>query len=619
MEIQQDSSSHTARPLAPAESSAGPGEMYQKRLNNLEAEARNWQKKHIWTGNARVGIFLIIVALWWKIARTGSPSIIWLVLVILGFIALAVLHRRILSSRTRAERAMAVYTRGLARIEDRWAGIGDKGDEFRDPDHLYADDLDIFGDGGLFQLLCVARTRMGKQQLAHWLLYPSPVLEVQDRHSAVLELKQKPDLREDLAVAGEGENINADPEKLRGWAGRDIDFNASLWIASGTLLATLTLAALVYAVFSYLRAGAAIWTPFLFLLLVNGLVMHRLRHAMEQLFANLDQACSNLHALSGIVRRIESEQFFSTRLQQLQKKLISGPEPASRAIARLGTLCDRENSRSNMVVQLLEFLLLYSVQVAGALQRWRKRYGSSVPAWLDAIGEMEALLSMGAYAYEHPQDPFPEFHAEGDACFAATALGHPLLSARNCVRNDVSLDRRNQVLLVSGSNMSGKSTLLRAAGINAVLAMMGAPVRADKLGLSPTAIGASMRVSDSLQKGVSHFYAEIKRIRQVVELSARGPLLFLFDEILQGTNSQDRRVGAEGILRTLIEHGALGMVTTHDLSITSIAEVFPDRVRNVHFQEKLEAGTLSFDYRMRPGVVTTHNGVELMRSVGLDV
>ncbi|MGH9569734.1 MAG: MutS-related protein, partial [Candidatus Angelobacter sp.] len=262
---------------------------------------------------------------------------------------------------------------------------------------------------------------------------------------------------------------------------------------------------------------------------------------------------------------------------------------------------------------------LYSVQVAAALQRWRKRYGSSVAQWLDAIGEMEALLSMGAYAYEHPQDPFPEFHAEGDPCFAATALGHPLLSARNCVRNDVSLDRRNQVLLVSGSNMSGKSTLLRATGINAVLAMMGAPVRADKLGLSPTAIGASMRVSDSLQKGVSHFYAEIKRIRQVVELSARGPLLFLFDEILQGTNSQDRRVGAEGILRTLIENGALGMVTTHDLSITSIAEVFPDRVRNVHFQEKLEAGTLSFDYRMRPGVVTTHNGVELMRSVGLDV
>ncbi|MGH9570237.1 MAG: MutS-related protein, partial [Candidatus Angelobacter sp.] len=349
--------------------------------------------------------------------------------------------------------------------------IGDKGDEFRDPDHLYADDLDIFGDGGLFQLLCVARTRMGKQQLAHWLLYPSPVLEAQDRHHAVLELKQKIDLREDLAVTGQQENINADPEKLRGWAGRDIDFNAGLWTALGTLLPTLTVAALVYAVLSYLRSGAAIWTPLLFLLLVNGMVMHRLRHGMRQLFADLDQACNNLHALSGIVRRIEAEQFFSPRLQHLQKKLISGPEPASRAIARLGTLCDLENSRSNMVAQLLEFLVLYSVQVAAALQRWRKRYGSSVAQWLDAIGEMEALLSMGAYAYEHPQDPFPEFHAEGDPCFAATALGHPLLAARNCVRNDVSLDPRDQVLLVSGSNMSGKSTLLRATGINAVLAM----------------------------------------------------------------------------------------------------------------------------------------------------
>jgi DNA mismatch repair ATPase MutS len=240
--------------------------------------------------------------------------------------------------------------------------------------------------------------------------------------------------------------------------------------------------------------------------------------------------------------------------------------------------------------------------------------------WLTAIGEFEALTSVGTYAFEHPHDPFPEFAATSNPpSLNAETLGHPLLPAANCVRNDVSLGGEKQVLLVSGSNMSGKSTLLRAVGINAVLAMMGAPVRAERFVISPLALGASMRISDSLQKGVSHFYAEISRIRQVVELSGRGPLLFLFDEILQGTNSHDRRVGAEGILRTLLRNGAIGLVTTHDLALTSLEQLFPGRIANVHFQERLESGKLSFDYHLREGVVTTSNGLELMKSIGLEV
>jgi DNA mismatch repair ATPase MutS len=194
-----------------------------------------------------------------------------------------------------------------------------------------------------------------------------------------------------------------------------------------------------------------------------------------------------------------------------------------------------------------------------------------------------------------------------------------LLPSDKCVRNDVNLGGKNQILLVSGSNMSGKSTYLRVVGINGVLAMTGAPVRARKLLLSQLAVGASMRISDSLQKGVSHFYAEINRIRQVVDLTSAHPTLFLLDEILHGTNSHDRRVGTEGILRTLIRHGAIGLVTTHDLALTSIEQIFPDQIQNVHFQEKFEADRLSFDYSLRQGVVTTSNGLELMKSIGLDV
>lgn len=592
---------------------------YSRRLQQREARARRLHRKHISTGNARVALFVAIIAVGWAIGKTGRPSIYWLAAIVAAFIASAAIHRRILSAKSKAERAAELYSRGIMRMEDRWSGTGESGEQFRDPTHIYADDLDIFGAGSLFQLLCVARTRMGKGALAAWLLHPAPIEEIHVRHTAVTELGRKLDLREDLALAGETGEVKADPAKLRRWTETQIDFNHRLWFPGALLLAALSLAALVYAVLAFARTGTAFWTPFLLTLVANGAVLFGLRHPLEQLFLNFDEACHNLNALAAIFHRLEAERFDSPRLQQLRQKLMSAGEPASRAIARLDTLCDLENSRHNMVVQLINLPLLYSVLVACGLQRWRRRYGSAIAEWLDAVGEMEALTCLATYACEHPDDPFPEFANGGEPSFTGTSLGHPLLAAERCVRNDVSLGGQNQVLLVSGSNMSGKSTLLRVVGINTVLAMMGAPVRAASLRLSPASVGACMRISDSLQKGVSHFYAEIQRIRDVVELSANTTLIFLFDEMLQGTNSHDRRVGAEGILHTLIANGALGLVTTHDLALTSIAQVFPGCVANVHFQEKLEAGKISFDYKLRPGVVSTSNGVELMRSVGLKV
>jgi hypothetical protein len=363
-----------------------------------------------------------------------------------------------------------------------------------------------------------------------------------------------------------------------------------------------------------------LWTPFIILLLVNGVIMFRARHRLEKVFAGISETHRNLDSLAALLGRIEAEKFSSPMLQQLQARLMPHGVPPSACIARLDTLADLDDSRHNWFVRLLDVPLLYSLQVAFALERWRREYGKGIEDWLQVMGEIEALASIAAYAYEHPDDPFPDFApAEHAACFDGEALGHPLLPAEQCVRNDVALGGKRQVLLVSGSNMSGKSTYLRVVGINAVLAMMGAPVRAARLRLSRVAIGASMRVSDSLQKGISHFYAEIKRLRQVVDLSAAQPSLFLLDEVLQGTNSHDRRAGTEGVLRTLIHNSAIGLVTTHDLALTSLEEVFPDRVCNAHFQERFADDRLSFEYRLRPGVVTTSNGLELMKSIGLDV
>jgi len=260
------------------------------------------------------------------------------------------------------------------------------------------------------------------------------------------------------------------------------------------------------------------------------------------------------------------------------------------------------------------------VQVAFAAERWRQAHGSAVRRWLRVIGEIEALLCLANYSYEHPDEPFPEF-VPGSASFEATGLGHPLVSEATCVRNHVRLCEETRVFLVSGSNMSGKSTLLRTVGINAVLAMAGAPVRAQRLRLTPLHVGASIRVNDSLQEGSSRFYAEITRLRALFDLAGSGgpPLLFLLDELLQGTNSHDRRIGAEGMVHALLNRGAIGLVSTHDLALAEIGGFLNGQLSNVHFQEEFENGRMHFDYKLRPGVVTKSNGLALMRSIGLDV
>jgi DNA mismatch repair ATPase MutS len=228
------------------------------------------------------------------------------------------------------------------------------------------------------------------------------------------------------------------------------------------------------------------------------------------------------------------------------------------------------------------------------------------------------LLALGGYAFENPGDTFPEMVA-GGPCFEAEGLGHPLLPADRCVGNTVCLGGDVRVLLVSGSNMAGKSTLLRAVGCNAILAQAGVPVRASRLRLSPLVLGATLRTQDSLQAGRSRFAAEIARLRQLLDLARGAPLLFLLDEVLHGTNSHDRRVGAEAIVRRLVAAGALGLVTTHDLALAELAEQLTSQVQNVHFTDRFENGTLAFDYRLRPGVVQSSNALALMRAVGLEV
>jgi DNA mismatch repair ATPase MutS len=287
-------------------------------------------------------------------------------------------------------------------------------------------------------------------------------------------------------------------------------------------------------------------------------------------------------------------------------------------------LVEMHDWQHNVMFAPIGLLLLWGTHLAWAIEAWRRTHGPAVEAWLASVGELEALSSLSAYAYEHPDDPYPSVIAAAAgpaaALFEADALGHPLLAAAQMVRNDVRLGRDTRVLVVSGSNMSGKSTLLRTVGINAVLAQMGAPVRAASLRLSPLRIGATLRVQDSLQEGRSRFYAEITRVRELADV-ARGdvPLLFLLDELFHGTNSHDRLAGATGVLRDLIAHGAIGLVTTHDMALAAMADALGGTAANVHFEDWFDGADMRFDYRMKPGPVTRSNALALMRAVGLDV
>ena len=603
---------------------------YRERLAARRADAERLDHRHATFAWLRLGIFFFGVLL---VAVLGRESAPWLALPILAFVPLLFVHARVLNSRDRSSRAAAFYERGLARLTHTWQGSGERGERYRNADHLYADDLDLFGAGGLFELLVTTRTRGGEDVLAGWLTAPADAKTVLERQAAVAELAPKLDLREELAVVGPEIDATIRTEDLKAWAAAPAQLTQT-WPRFVLPLASAVSVALIA---QWVASGVAPdWLPIS--LGVQFLLAMRFRHAAHHVAHGIEAREQELRVLALIMERIEREAVSSPRLQQLREQLrATGRSPADE-VRRLARLIDILSSGHNQIFAPISALLMLGTQLAFAAERWRLRCGPAVPQWLAAVAEYEALSALAGYAAEHPEYPFPQLE-DGEAALAAEAIAHPLLGD-DAVANDVRLgDGSPQLLLVSGSNMSGKSTLLRTVGLNAVLAQAGAPVRAKQLRLSRLRIGATLRIQDSLQAGRSRFYAEISRISEVVALTANahaiwdcppkeGPphakagalgTLFLFDELLAGTNSHDRLAGATGILKGLLDRGAIGLATTHDLALTAMVEEFGGRAVNVHFEDRFEQGVLTFDYRLKPGVVRTSNAIALMRAVGLEV
>lgn len=589
-----------------------PRQEYQARLNARMAVVAGLERQHAQLSYARLGLFVLGAALLAMIGWTGA---VWMIPLAAAFIGLAFYHARVLNQLDRAKRAVSFYARGLARIDDRWAGAGEPGERYRADTHLYADDLDVFGPGSLFELLSTPRTRAGESALARWLTAPSALPEIQARQPAVIELSSRLDLREDLAVLGPDIRSAVDTDALLAWAGEPAMLQASwprfVLPALGAVSAGLCL--------WWLWTGTppAALVPWLVMQsMVAGLFRRRVNHIAE----GVEQRERDLQVLAATLARLEREFVSSPRLVALMARLRSTGRPPSEEIARLARLVDLLASTENQIFRPIGALVLWKSQLACAVDRWRVRSGPAVATWLDVVGEFEALAALAAYAAEHPRDVMPLL-VDGAPRFDAVGLAHPLLPAGRAVANDVTLGRDGpDVVLISGSNMSGKSTWLRTVGLNAVLAQAGAPVRATSLTMSALEIGATLRIQDSLQSGRSRFFAEITRLSDVVALARGGKnLLFLLDEVLAGTNSHDRRQGAAAITTGLVDLGAIGLITTHDLALTEMVGALGTRAVNMHFEDHFEDGMLHFDYLLKPGIVRTSNALALMRSVGLDV
>jgi hypothetical protein len=571
---------------------------------------------HLRVGYCKLATIAAGLVMLWAVLARDLFSPYFLIIPAALYLALALFHERTIRDRTHAETAAAFYERGIARIEDRWPGAGETGERFRDPKHIYAEDLDLFVRGGLFQLLSTARLPMGENRLAQWLLAASATPEILERQELVGSLREKLDLREDIAVTGEDLRASLDPESLIGWSETASILPAGAMRAVAVLLALCAAAALVYSL------AKSYYLPALIVLLVEAGVTRWLWTRANEVVSSLTGNAEGLILFSTVLQRLEGEQYSSPRLQNHIAKLKTRGDSASRALLRLARIVNWANGRESLLGKLAELPFLYTIQSGFSAESWRRRHGAQMRNWIEVVSEMEALLSLAAYSYEHPADPFPEFVPQeaSRAFFDGADLGHPLIPSAKCVRNSIRLDQSQRLVLISGSNMSGKSTFLRTIGINTVLAMAGAPVRASSLKLAPLAIGTRIRSTDSLQEGRSSFFTEILQIRQVFELTrAPMPLLFLFDELLEGTNSHDRRIGAEGLLRALLNHGAIGIVTTHDLALTTVSDPLGGAVRNKHFQDHVEDGKMRFDYKLQDGIVAKSNALALMRLIGLDV
>jgi hypothetical protein len=605
-----------ARVKTLAQPLGAPAAAYSERLQAAVRQTEILERKSAVLANLRALTFVAAAVLAALTFFGKLPRPVWLAAgaCAAAYVVLVVAHDRVLRLKRRFSLLARVNQRGMARLTGDWHRFAERGDQFRAADHLYSEDLDIFGQGSLFQLVNETGTRFGEAVLAQWLASGATAAEVLQRQGAIRELAGLIDFRQELIVECQlASEEKADPRVFIAWAEggpylRTISWARPLaWLIPATTVALLVAGQLGL-------VPPYVWLASVFVAFLLGWLT---RGPIEDFYSRISAGEMGFVRFERAFERIDAQSFRHPLLTRLAADLAGdGASMQLRRFARLFAWAEVRQSR--LLHPVIDALALWDLHVFFQLEKWRAQVGARVRRWFQSLAELEALMSLAALAHDRPAFVFAELEA-ASPFFVARQLGHPLLD--NPVRNDVELPGPRQALIITGSNMSGKSTLLRAMGANAVLALAGAPVCATSLQISELRVLTSMRVRDSLELGISHFYAEVKRIKALLDAAAtaNGRALFLLDEILWGTNTEERQIASRHVLRLLLATGASGAVSTHDLSLASLERELGPEVRNYHFKDLLTDGRMTFDYRLRRGVLETTNALRVLRQEGIEI
>jgi membrane protein implicated in regulation of membrane protease activity len=605
---------------------SSPSEVYRHRRDAYAAEERRLARVSFRFSILRGVLFFAFIACLALILVRGGRAAwewwagagFWLVV----FLAVLPRHDRVIQRQRRQGELRAINEEGLLRLARNWTGLPLPSlPEPEDAERPIARDLNLFGRASLAHLLGTVHTPQGKAALADWLLHPAPPEEILRRQEAVAALTAEIDLRQGIEVSVRPmEKTPPDVEPFLRWAESEPWITHRPWLVwLARLLAVSTPLALLG-----ITTAPLFLRVFLLLAVVNFSLGRRLRELTDSVFDRVEAREGEFQLYAEAMERIAGRPLESTELRQILEQLTAGAEPAHIWMNLLHRRVELSHARHSTLLHLvLQVLVCWDVHVLWLLERWQRDAGRRVRGWLAALGRFEALSALAGLRFDHPDWAFPAV-AEGENRFAAKELGHPLIANDRRVANDVTVGPPGTFLLVTGSNMSGKSTLLRAIGVNAVLAQAGGPVCAASLRMPPVTLATSILVEDSLAEGVSFFMAELKRVQRIVEESDRShqegrTLLYLLDEVLRGTNSQERQIAVRRVLRHLLSQRAIGAVSTHDLQLAEVEEL-KSAIVPVHFRETLHPGgdpPMTFDYKLRPGVATTTNALKLMEMVGL--
>lgn len=592
-----------------------PENHYTERLSLTEGQLQQVKKQIFRISMLRLALFIAGIAGLYFFYNQTTLLIVCICLTFLPLFILVKIHNRFFIRKEWLETQARIIQEELQALSGDYSSFED-GKEYVNPEHPYSFDLDIFGRRSLFQSINRTCTFFGKVRLAEWLQnHLHEKTSIEKRQEMIREISEHTLFREQFRVAGlVHHGQSSDAEKIQAWSQSPAQYLHAGWVKTfiwgvpviNSLLLITSLAG--WTSFSWLGLSFGI-----FLVLSFGIIK-RATYIQETYGKQL----KSLNGYARLIALAKAENWKSAGMLELMERFnLNGQSPVQ-ALQQLSKELDRLDLRNNQFLYvLLEGSIFFQLQEIVRIERWKVRYGQHISEWLETVGELDALCSLGTFAYNHPQYTYPEL-TEKPFCFLATQMGHPLMPASQCVKNDATIPSRPFFLIITGANMAGKSTYLRTIGVNYLLACVGAPVCCEKLKLHPNQLITSLRTSDSLSDNESYFFAELKRLKRIIDLLNQGQQLFIIlDEILKGTNSMDKQKGSFDLIRQFMQLKANGIIATHDLLLGSLIKQFPEEIRNYCFEADIKDNELTFSYKLREGVAQNMNACFLMKKMGI--